>query len=429
MRSTLRRNPVALLGVALTGVALLAAGCSDDSGETPDTGVTPKDGQAKDLAVDAAAPDTSAPKAPEIDKLIPDNGPSCPTKASSKAGACDDTIRVNIEGKNFVRDMKVYVDGGGADSYIEDATLISSTSAAFNLKKQPYDTTKPILVDIQLRKGSLASKLVTFQYWITQKATSDFKGSIVTKSIDAYVDFDTQPITGRVYIKGVTDKASTAPAKVKAYVGLGPKGAKPGSDTRFRWFVAKFKSDDPNDSKYDLFTGTVKAVIKRDYDVVYRFCTGNGGTCILADTVETDLTYTASDAATITLSTAPTGFCITDKDCITNFVKVVCNVDKTDWKKSRCVGCLDNADCKNYKKALGPTCSTTLKRCVCAKDADCTGHYNGSKCNTTNKYCTCKTSKDCKSPDVCRSNFPVKGINGCGPSVSDGGTTKTDSGP
>ncbi|PID38827.1 MAG: hypothetical protein CSB49_03550 [Proteobacteria bacterium] len=401
---------------ALLAGALMfsVVGCSDDDKATPDQAV-PDTGVDTAPSPDVGKPDLSEDKKLKITAIVPDNGPACPYKEGGAEGNCDGTIPVTLIGQNFDTGAAVFVEGGSA--YLIDIVDVSSAATLqFRLPKQPYDTAKPVKVFISVRVGDQQSNAVGFQYWVTKPATSDYIGSVVTKTIEAFRDFSSETITGKVKIVGKTDTTSgKAVNGLRVQFGISVKGKDPLKSYTWRWFDATYKADDGD---YDTYEGKVTPWLDGEFDLAMRFSDDNGATWTFVDTDETDPAYDGTKVAVLTVSSAPQLYCQKDDDCKLNLLEKVCKLNPTDWKKHLCVSCLNDQDCKNNPSAFGPNCDTTKERCFCKSDDECKTHENGKKC-IGNTYCGCKQPTDCVEPNVCyKDNYlgqPVQGAFGCGP--------------
>lgn len=392
-----------------------AVGCSDDDGKpTPDVGV---DMGPQDTGPDKAVvkPDLSEDKKLKITAIVPDNGPACPFKEGGAADNCDGTIPITLVGQNFDTGAAVYVEGGSA--YLIDIVDVSSSaSMQFRLPKQPYDTAKPFKVFISVRVGDQQSNSIGFQYWVTKPATTDYIGSVITTTVEAFRDFPSQPFTGKVKIIGKTDTTSgQAATNVKVQFGISVKGKDPLKAYTWRWFDATYKADDGD---YDTYEGTVTPWLDGEFDLAMRFSDDNGQTWTFVDTDETDPAFDGTKVALLTVSAAPQLYCQKDDDCKLNLFEKVCKLDPVDWKKHVCVGCKTDQDCKDNPAAFGPNCDTSKESCFCKSDDECKTHENGKKC-VGNTYCGCEQPTDCVEPNVCYQDYymgqGIQGAFGCGP--------------
>lgn len=389
----------------------LVASCNKDSDAKPDSG--PDAGPDLIVAPDLPPADLSEDKKLKITAIIPVDGPACPFKAGGAADNCDGLIPITLIGQNFEAGMTVYVDGGGG-YIITTVDVPSAASASFALAKQPYDSGKPFKAFVSVRMGAQQSNDVSFYYWVPKDPDADNIGSLVSDVVEAYTDYFSETISGRVYVKGMTDTTTgSAPAKLRVEFGVSVPGKDPIKDFSFKWFPATYKSDD---GTYDVFEGAVKPVLAADFDIAMRFSTDNGESWIFVDRDETDPTYDPAKLGQLKVTAPPLGYCQKQSDCIDMFKKA-CEVDPADWKKNQCVECLSSKDCTDNPMALGPTCDTAHKLCVCAGDPDCAKNSNGKKC-LPDSYCGCQQPTDCEEPNVCYQDFPVKGLFGCGPPKS-----------
>ncbi len=386
-------------------------GCSDDNGSTVDAG---RDGlgDAIDtiLTPDKAPGDLSEKQKLKITAIVPNNGPACPFAPGGAEGNCDGQIPVLLVGQNFTTGAAVYVEGGGG--YIITAIDVPNSAAlSFMLKKQPYDEKKPFKSFIEVRIGDQKSNTVSFQYWVTKPATADATGSVTSATVDAFSDFPSQPISGKIFIKGKTDTTTGAAAtNVKVQFGVSVKGKDPVKDHTFMWFDATYKSDD---ATYDTYEGTVTPVLTGDFDVAMRFSEDGGKTWIFVDMDETDPAYDPAKAATLKVVDPPLKYCQKKEDCNLEMYARTCKLNPSDWKAHRCVQCLADKDCTENPNSLGPKCEVSKTTCICATDDDCKTIKNGKKCLTN--YCGCEQPTDCEEPNVCYKDTPAKGMFGCGP--------------
>lgn len=356
----------------------MLTGCSS-GGDNP-APVTPDTGPSPDSTVDTLEPDLlAAPPAPKIDQIIPENG------------LADIPTTVTLVGENFDEGMIVYLDGG--QEIITAVSVASKTSLSFTMPKNPYGTTA-YKIPIQIRLGASSSNFVEFQYTLVEQMSADKKGKLDTSTINGYRNFASDPFVGRVLIKGLTDTTSGAASGLVAEVGIAKAGSDPTSSSSFRWFPASFLQEEGD---YDLFSGSATPSTSQDFDVAYRF-SADGKTWIYADTNETDLTYTATDAGKLKAVDPPPNYCRVSKDCQNKQYNVTCKVDAQDDAKNQCVECLVDGDCAAYSAALGPSC-TPQNLCACATPEDCGTNINGKTC--INGYCGCTGDPDCNAPATC----------------------------
>ena len=413
MNKTYRFPLAVLLAGALTFT--LAAGCSDDDGAKPDAALPDVGVQDQQLEPDVGKPDLSEEKKLKITAVVPNSGPACPFKAGGAADNCDGLIPITLVGQNFENGAAVYIEGGTA-YIITTVDVSSAASMSFKLPKQPFDTKKAFKVFISVRVGQQQSNNMGFQYWITKPADVDNIGSITSPTVDAFRDFPSQPITGKVMIKGKTDTATGAAANgVKVEFGISVKGKDPLKEYTFRWFPATYKADDAG---YDTYEGAVTPWLSGEFDIAMRFSDDNGQTWVFVDTDETDIAYDPTKAALLKVVDPPQLYCQKKDDCKLNFFEKACKLDPTDWKKHKCVVCLENKDCTDNPSAFGPNCDVAKERCHCAADSECAKHDNGKKC-IGNTYCGCEAPTDCVEPNVCYNNYylgqQIEGAKGCGP--------------
>lgn len=390
-------------------IALLFVGCSDDDTKpTPDQGV---DISGSDMSTSTdGQPDLSEQDQVLIDAIIPNNGPACPVDPAGSAGNCDGTIKVTLSGQNFERGAVVYVDGGSA--YIITEVEVMPTTLSFQLPKQPYDTNQPHKASIQVAVGEKRSNRVYFQYTATADATEQSKGKLDTASLDAYRDWESEPIEGRVFVEGKTDTTTGAVAQLVAEIGIAPREATPISPLthyNFAWFPAAFDRDEGD---YDVFSGGVKPTVAGDHDIAFRFSVDGGFTWTYVDRDETNLAYEPAQAGSLGVTTAPVGYCREQSDCALNSFEVACKLGAT-WRDHRCVECLEDADCTGNPRALGPRCSTQQNLCYCAEAGDCANNGNGHLCLPSQAYCGCEQPTDCPDGDTCFQDFPEPGLFGC----------------
>jgi len=373
----------------LLALALLCApvGCSsDDSSSVPaDTTSGVSDGGAGDVKTTPDAPpaDQAVAQKPKITKIVPASG----LADGGRKGA----IPVTLIGENFDADMTVYIDGG--QDIITGVTYTSPVSVSFAMPKNPYGPPydKPAKVSVSVLVKGQSSNPVDFQYTVTDPMTAERSAEVLSKSGDAYRDFPSQPIEARVFIKDLTDTTTGAPAGLTAEMGIGREGEDPTQDYSFRWFAASFVKDD---GTADVFAGAVVAALSTKHDVAFRFSTDGGQHWVYADTKADDLTYAVGDAAKLTTTDPPFGYCQVGDDCLTFKHQRACHLD-ADWMKNLCVECDTDADCKANAAAFGPTCNTAQMLCVCASAADCVGNPNGKACVTGGSYCGCEAHEDC----------------------------------
>lgn len=384
----------------------LFIGCSDDDKTvTPDVGV--------DLIADITTSDIQADLSEEdkvkITDIIPNNGPSCPFQEGGAEGNCDGSVLVVLAGQNFKAGATyVYVQGG---DYIYTADVTSPASLSFRMEKQPYDTTKPFRAGITVLVEQEQSNTVFYNFWVTEEADADNKGVILAESasVDAYTDYPSETIQGKVYVKDITDQTQGADGRINVEFGIGPKGGDPKKD-KFRWYPASFKADDGD---YDIYEGTVKPALTGEYALAMRF-SKQLNVWIVADTDESDLSYQPSAEALLNATQAPIDFCFTSDDCVVHTFTRVCEVDANDWKQNHCIECKADQDCVDNTKSLGPVCDVANQKCICTGDTDCTGHINGGLC-MAEQYCGCQQPTDCEEPNVCYQDFPAEGMYTCGP--------------
>jgi hypothetical protein len=395
----MRRIPYApsLASAALLSLAL-GSGCSDDSkSPSKDAAVDFKltDGIAKEkkTSADTRHGDAKSTKV-TITKIIPDNG-------FADGGKSGKGTSVVITGTGFVQgNTTVYGDGGNA--FILQGS-VNGSSLTVTIPKNPYDTTKPTIIQISLSaNGITSSNQVNFQYTVSQAMDSTYEGSITTASTTSYALFKSGLIYGQVYLSGTTDTTTGDSGKITAQVGVGTTGTNPSKDSGWSWSTASFSADSTTDSNYDIYAGKVKASSTGTFDVAYRFSKDGGKTFIYADTDETDLAYDTSKAGSLTASTAPDGYCVEDADCSGNLYEVYC-----DTSANECYECTSDTDCANNPTAGGPTCSS--KACLCSSEADCAKNANGTHCSGVASYDGGSASGSgrcyiCTSDDHCKSS-------------------------
>jgi hypothetical protein len=371
------------------GLTLLVVSCSSDEDKKP----ADSDGPILDGGLDLTAadkgprPDANPATKPVIKQILPPDGPA--------DGGRNGTIRVNLVGENFAPNMTVYIDGG--QDIISTISFTSTVSVAFNLPKNPYGPPydKPAKVTVQVRVGDQSSNLVDFQYTVAKATDADNTGAVISTAPKSFRDYASEPIAVKVYVKGVTDVGSAAPAKLRVELGMGKPGEDPTKDYSFKWFPATFAHDGNKntpalDAKYDVFQGQVKPALANPYDVALRFSTDNGAVWYYADGKE-DTAYNAADAVKLAVEEPPDGYCQVNTDCILSKYLTTCKV-VPEWGKSKCVQCLQSKDCAASTWALGPTCNQ--ERCTCAKKEDCAGNKNGGGCVQAT-YCGCESNDDC----------------------------------
>ena len=393
LRATIKISAMLALGLAL------GLGCSDD-----DTG------DDKDVKADAAVPDITAPdlmkpdivdpkQKPKVIKMIPNNG-------FANGGKTGSGTPVVFNGENFQKPATVYIDGKPQSTY---PVVNSKVSMSFLMPPNPDDQTKAQKVSVMLYMGSQFSNFVDFQYHVTKQMTDDFKGSVLTKTSNAYADFKSDSYEAKVYFKGITDKGSSRSSKLKVEIGYGTVGKDPGTQPGFMWSKASWARVDTTDSKYHVYEATLKVPLVQTYDVAFRFSHdkdgyGSFGEYVYADLDESDKTYTTAKASKIVATQAPVGYCLDSTDCITQGLNQVCKVNTSNKKLNRCVQCLVSTDCTKFKMALGPTCSSN--KCICKTDTDCSTNKNpnGYVCTSSKElgvHCGCKTDKNCPLKTKC----------------------------
>ncbi|MBW2732083.1 MAG: IPT/TIG domain-containing protein [Deltaproteobacteria bacterium] len=396
----------------LTSILILSfsLACSDDKKTLADLGVS------VDSAVDSKPaedlqPDLSEAEQLVIEKVIPDNGPSCPILLGGVEGNCDGTITVTLVGKNFERGAVVYIDGG---AYLITELQILPTTISFQLQKQPYDTSQPHKVSIQVRVGDKASNRVYFQYTAAAPATDQSKGSLVTSSLEAYRDWESERLEGRIFVEGKTDVTAGPVNQLVAEFGIAPRTTTPISPLthyNFAWSPASFETDD---GAYDVFSGRVSPTVAGDHDIAFRFSEDGGFTWTTVDGDETNLAYEPSEAGTLQVTTAPVGYCRENSDCAANTFEVTCKLG-ANWREHRCVECVDDEGCTQNPRALGPRCSVEQNLCYCAEEGDCASNDNGHLCFPQDGYCGCQEVTDCPEGEQCFAEFPAPGLFGCNP--------------
>lgn len=385
------------LAVLVLGLALGPA-CSDDDenpptkdAAVPDKAVADKGGPDKG-AGDKATGDGSSTK-PQILKMIPSDG-------FSNGGKSGTGTPVLLSGKNFAAGAAVYIDGAPQALSVSSP---SSVSLQFIMPPNPYDKTKPGKVDVMVFVNGQFSNSVTFQYTVTKAMSADQKGSVTTSSVEAYGGFEApNPFEAKIYVKGVTDTDTVESKKIKAEVGYGKVGSDPTQESGWMWLPARFTKQSGG---YHLYSTALTVPLSQTYDVAYRFDYDEKGTnvwgnFIYADTDETNLTYETAKAATIKATSAPTGYCQKNVDCIYEALKGVCKLSTTSWKSHKCIACLSDADCAASLTAYGPKCDLAKDWCGCKATADCATHPNGTVCMSST-YCGCTSDSNCKLPKKC----------------------------
>lgn len=374
------------IGLLVLGAAWLS-GCKSDE-PAKDSGTTVDSPRGDGGKHDTVGPKTEGLKGEQgkvvkITKILPDNG-----FASA-------STQVTIVGEGFAAGMAVYIDGQPLGTAVNVA---SAASASFTVPKNPYGAPsydKPQNVDIGVLVGTTSSNQVKFRYTVSVAMEAGFKGSIATTKSDAYRDFASDPVEGKVMAAAFD--AGTTPT-LQAEVGFGPAGTDPSTSTAWRWSPATFSK---TDAGYSLFSGTVTAALEGTYDLAYRFSKVTGYWAY-ADTDEADLKYDAAKAAKLTVTKAPDGFCMTNTDCVINAFKVTCLVNPSDKSKNQCVECQADTDCTGTPRALGPKCDKTNMICYCDDDPECASNKNGAAClQKPGGYCGCEKDTNCVAPARC----------------------------
>lgn len=365
-------------------VAVVDAG--KDAGTVID--VLPTDSPRLDVTVDLPQPDIKFTKKPTIMQIIPNNG-------FANGGKTGSGTPVIFMGSYFNKPVTVYIDGKPQATY---PVVNSSVSISFLMPPNPGGKTKAQLVSVMLYMAGMFSNAVDFQYTVAKSMDSKFKGSVLVKMVNAYADFASPPINGRVLVLGVTDTSSGVSKKIKAEIGYGTVGKDPTQELGFMWSPATFVKQD---GKYHIYTSALKVPLAQTYDVAYRFShdsSGMGifGTFVYADTDESDLKYDTASAARIKATSAPMGYCHSIADCVTQGLNQTCKVNTSDNKLNRCVQCLLPTDCAKFKYALGPHCKS--EKCYCKSDADCAKNPNGFLCTSTKLVDHCGCNKDANCP-------------------------------
>lgn len=390
----------------ILGLTLSLSACADDGDAAADASVD-KGPFKNDVAVlpDKTLPDQGEPDAnlktlPKITKIIPDNG-------FADGGKTGTGTRVLLTGANFAQNTTVYVDG---KPQAVTVTVTTPASLSFVMPKNPYgpDTQGKYpagSVSVGVLVDSQFSNTVKFTYHVTEQATSEFKGSITTATMDAYADFDSQAISGKVYYKGITDVETKKSDSLGVQIGYGKTGTNPENEDGWKWADATFSKADST-TGYHVYTGALEVPLAQKYDMAFRFAydkygLGDFKKWIYGDSDESDLKYTTAKAGVITATAAPNGYCQSNTDCLTQGWNATCKLSSTSWKSHKCVQCLKDADCKAFAKALGPTCKS--EKCTCASDTDCKNNPNGYVClkATSQTFCGCKKDTNCPVGTKC----------------------------
>ena len=355
------------------------------------------------LAADLGRPEVT------ITAIVPDNGPACPIDPAGEVGNCDGFVEVVLTGTHFAAGASIAIDGGAAPGgLITEVNVTSSASLSFRMPRQPYDPSAPYRTEIRVLLGGAQSNVVTYQYTVTDPATSAFHGGLLDPQLSTYRDFSSQPIRGKVYLEGSSAESAGPIDRLIAEVGISARGSDPTRDYSFRWFPARFVGDEGD---FDLYEGSVVAWLDAEFRVAYRFSRDNGRHWVYADSDAGDLVYRADDAGTLTVLPPPPLYCQSDADCVAEPFHPVCR-RATNWQDHRCVQCLQDGDCVNNPRAIGPRCDAS-NGCYCETSADCATNGNGLAC-LPDKYCGCQSPDDCAAPQVCYQDSPAQGMFGCG---------------
>ena len=168
--------------LCLTLGLVLGYSCSDDDeNDKQDAGVP--DAKLDKKVPDLPKPDLDVKKKPKISKMIPDNG-------FSNGGKAGTGTPVVFKGENFTKPATVYLDGKPQSTY---PVVNSAVSISFLMPPNPDDKKKAQKVSVQLYMGSQFSNIVDFQYHVTKAMDDTFKGSVITKTGEAYADFASGP--------------------------------------------------------------------------------------------------------------------------------------------------------------------------------------------------------------------------------------------
>lgn len=364
--------------------AALAAGCGNGQ----------EDKTAKDLGPDFGAcgtittcKDPGSPPAKNI-QLIPDNG----LASGGKTGV---GTEIFIKGKNCVPEAKVYLNGK-----LEPAltlTKVTTDTVKLLLPANPAGVV-PGTIQLKLEHNGVFSDEVPFQFTVEEELSGDFRGVVVSKSVEAHAGFPSKPVTAKVFVKGVTHCTAKETRHIRAEVGWAKPGVDPVKEPGWKWTKATFLKQE---NGHHIYTGQVNVPLVYTYDVAFRFSydaktCDDRGTWIYADTDASEPAYEPSKAAKVTSTQAPTDYCAADTDCgVMDRYKAVC-----DSKKNRCVECVTDADCKKGQYFKGTSCKTSSQTCSCAKDAECAGSLNGTTCVTGS--CGCKSDTDCTGGMKCQ---------------------------
>ena len=381
--------------LCLTLGLVLGYGCSDDDEpEKQDAGVP--DAKLDKMVPDLPKPDLDTKKKPTIIQMIPNNG-------FSNGGKAGSGTPVVFKGTNFTKPATVYLDGKPQSTY---PVVNSNVSISFLMPPNPDDKTKAQKVSVQLYMGSQFSNFVDFQYHVTAAMTDNFKGSVLTKTGEAYADFKSGLYEAKVFYKGITDQGSKRSTKLKVEIGYGTVGKDPSKEPGFMWFKADWKKAD---GKYHVYEAALKVPLAQTYDVAFRFSHdkdgfGTFGEYVYADTDESDKVYAITSASKLKATKAPVDYCLTNPDCVTSGLKTTCKVNSSNKKLNRCVQCLQASDCTKFKYAYGPFCKSNT--CYCKVPADCAKNPNGYVCTQSHCGCTkdtnCPVGTKCYKPGLCQ---------------------------
>ena len=118
-------------------------------------------------------------------------------------------------------------------------------------------------------------------------------------STTTQVQTATEPLLGRVFAEGTTDKVGKG-AGISAQVGYGPEGTDPAGDSGWVWVDAVYNQD--VDEANDEYAGSLTVGDPGEYDMAYRF---NGGeNWIYCDLNGSDDGYSPQNTASLAIEEA-----------------------------------------------------------------------------------------------------------------------------
>ncbi len=210
--------------------------------------------------------------------------------ASPSSGPLEGGTSVSISGSGFVEGMTVFF----ASNQAESVTVTSSGS--LTCVTPEGSEAGPVNIRLETPDGFSTQLMGGFVYEDRSAVSIDWCIFHAPQSTSTQIQTVTEPLYGRVFAEGVTDRTGQGPG-ITAQVGFGPAGTDPAVDSGWSWTSAVYYRD--VDTVNDEYAGNLTPVHAGQYDMAYRF--NGGGAWIYCDLTGSDDGYSPQNAPSLTV--------------------------------------------------------------------------------------------------------------------------------